>query len=643
MRVTVRTKVVAGFAVILGVGTVSMLIIYYGLAALRDGMREIAGVSEPRSAAAYEMEINANGIALGVLKYLEAADPQYRRLVDKDQSDFARFHAKYLRLRGSLEQDALGDSIGVVYQEFRGLANLLMDDKDRQEAMFVAFGDGFERIDTLIDNRLQPLVDRAGPDGPAKIELLVDLEADVAEVAFWVASYQRAPRPQYKELILANDREVRRDLAALQNLQLTEAERRTVAELASIHSRMMTSTREILASEDHIRERTQRLVTLRTNMDRILDERIQVLTLRGLDEPRVEAEAAVEVVLDSVRFLIPVFLVSAAIVAIMLITGITRPLRRLKTGTRAVRDGDLNHRINVPPGDEFADVSRHFDEMVAKLQATTVSKEILEASEETLRHTVTDLRREIRDRMDAEKEQARLQASLRRSETMAAIGALTAGVAHEVRNPLFGISSTLDAMDARFGERGEYQRYMPVLRVELDRLNQLMGELLEYSKPPGENRSAGSIEAVITEAVVACTPLAERRSVAITNRVPVTIAPVLMERTRMLQVFRNLIDNAVQHTPRGGGVTIEGNEVDGDGARWVECEVHDSGMGIEPAVLARIFEPFFTRRKGGTGLGLSIVHRVVEEHGGQVAAANGGAGGGAVFTVRFPAAERSSC
>ncbi|MFN2399911.1 MAG: hypothetical protein ABR543_14930 [Gemmatimonadaceae bacterium] len=112
MQLKVRTKVVAGLIAILGVGTAAMFIIYFGLATLRDGMREFADVREPRSAAAYEMEINTIGIALGVLKYLESADSQYRVLVLDDQSDFERYHSRYMQLSGPGEQMAWGDSIG---------------------------------------------------------------------------------------------------------------------------------------------------------------------------------------------------------------------------------------------------------------------------------------------------------------------------------------------------------------------------------------------------------------------------------------------------------------------------------------------------------------------------------------------------
>jgi len=634
----VRTKILTGLVAILGAGTVSMLIIYYGLAALRGGMHELMEVKEPGSAAAYEMEINVNGIALGVLKYLESADPQYRRLVEDDQSDFERFHAKYLHLSRSGEEEVLGDSIGAAYRDFRGLANLLMDRKDRQEARFAVFGEGFEQIDETIDDRMQARVDRTGPDGLRKVEVLNDLESDIAELAFWVANYQRAPRPEYKELIFANDDEFQDDLALFKSLALTPAERRAVAELDEIHSRMMTATREILATDDYLRDQTQRLVELQTEMDRILDEEIQVLALQALQEPRQEAEARAETVLETIRFVIPVFLLSAGVVAFMLIRSIIGPLGRLKRGTEAVRGGDLSYRIKSGGLDEFGDLARQFDQMVAALQATTVSKELLEASEDRLQQTVAELRREIHERMESEKEQARLQDSLRRTETMSALGALVAGVAHEVRNPLFGISSTLDAMDARFGKQDMYQRHMQVLRGEVERLNELMRELLEYGKPPAQTFATAPIVEVVAEAIATCEPLAKRASVTIANRLSIASMPILMERPRMVQVFSNLIENAIQHTPAGGAVTLRAGEVDDDGRRWVECAVEDSGPGIEPEDLTQIFDPFFSRRRGGTGLGLSIVHRIVEEHGGQVSAANRSSHG-AVVTLRLPVPE----
>jgi signal transduction histidine kinase len=231
-----------------------------------------------------------------------------------------------------------------------------------------------------------------------------------------------------------------------------------------------------------------------------------------------------------------------------------------------------------------------------------------------------------------------LQASLRRSETMAAMGSLVAGVAHEVRNPLFGISSVLDAFEARLGEQADYQRFRSVLRGELDRLNHFMQELLEYGTPPSQQLYEGSIADIITQAVLWSAPLAERLKVKITHEVQQTIAPILMDRRRLPQAFINLLENAIHYSPSGGIVSVEAKQIWNDDRDWIECTIKDCGPGFRPDDFSRIFEPFFSRRRGGTGLGLSIALRIVEGHGGRIMAGNRPEGG-AVMTLSFPSAK----
>ncbi|HYL99870.1 MAG TPA: ATP-binding protein, partial [Blastocatellia bacterium] len=234
-----------------------------------------------------------------------------------------------------------------------------------------------------------------------------------------------------------------------------------------------------------------------------------------------------------------------------------------------------------------------------------------------------------------------LQESLRRSETMSAMGVLVAGVAHEVRNPLFSVSATIDAFEARFGEREEHQRYISVLRRELDRLNQLMQDLLEYGRPAKLEIARGYLNDAIFQAVNSCSALAEKSEVQIENKVLRPLPAVMIDRGRIVQVFQNLIENAIQHSPPGSTVTIEAEEVHKNKAVWVNCLVRDMGDGFRDEDLPRIFEPFFTRRRGGTGLGLSIVQRIVEEHGGRIFASNQPSGG-AAMGVTFQASSEFS-
>lgn len=225
----------------------------------------------------------------------------------------------------------------------------------------------------------------------------------------------------------------------------------------------------------------------------------------------------------------------------------------------------------------------------------------------------------------------KLEESLRQTEITAALGAVIAGVAHEVRNPLFTISATLDSWEARMGETPESRRYLDPLRQEIDRLNTLMRELLDYGRPHELNLESVSILSIIQAAVVQNRVMATQAKVEVVIDVPPDLSPLSVDEGRMQQVFRNLIENAVQHSPAGSTVKVHVRE----NASGVVAEVIDRGTGLTPTDIARAFVPFYTRRKGGTGLGLSIVRRIVIAHGGEIFLRKGDEGG-TVVTIRIP-------
>jgi PAS domain S-box-containing protein len=230
-----------------------------------------------------------------------------------------------------------------------------------------------------------------------------------------------------------------------------------------------------------------------------------------------------------------------------------------------------------------------------------------------------------------------LQESVRREERMSAMGSLVAGVAHEVRNPLFGIASTLDAFEARHGQGEAFGKYFALLRRETGRLSTLMRELLDYGRPPRLEFGDVDWDAVVDEAVQLCAPLAGSAAVAVAREGTTPGRRPRLDRGRMLQALQNVIQNAIQHSPAGGSVAVAVGE-SGDGGRpllW--CAVRDSGPGFRPEDLPHLFEPFFSRRSGGTGLGLSLAQRIVAQHGGTIEARNRPQGG-AEMVVTLPAA-----
>lgn len=324
-------------------------------------------------------------------------------------------------------------------------------------------------------------------------------------------------------------------------------------------------------------------------------------------------------------------------------------VRRLNAAAREVIDKPFRQVVNLPierlGGEPWLTVGELARQLAAK--GGQVSDEIREAATgrtwdisgavasgpavgEQLIFVARDITRVIE-----------LQASLRRSETMSVMGQLVGGVAHEVRNPLFAISAALDAFESRFADRDEYKRYIQVFREEINRLNALTAGLLEYGKPTLDGYVSGSVLTVLAESVRVCDRLAAEAGVTIEVLPSGELPPVRIEPTRLGQVFQNVIQNAVQFSPRGGRVEVEVREVLIKGARQIECVVCDEGPGIRPEDLPRLFEPFFSRRHRGVGLGLPIVQRILEDHRGTIQIGNR-VQGGAIARIRLPIGDRGA-
>jgi two-component system sensor histidine kinase PilS (NtrC family) len=227
-----------------------------------------------------------------------------------------------------------------------------------------------------------------------------------------------------------------------------------------------------------------------------------------------------------------------------------------------------------------------------------------------------------------------MEAELRRSERLAAVGELSASIAHEVRNPLAAISGSVQMLEREadaLGRTVEARRLMGIVLRETDRLNLLITDFLQYARPGPLHIEPVSLESVVGEVLEVFGSIVPE-NVQVVLDVPHALA-VRADAAQLRQLFWNLTLNACQAMPEGGSLCMGAQAVaeptpqEARSARrneleekktWVEIAVRDQGVGIPPEALDHVFDPFFTTKPEGSGLGLATVHRIVEEHGGSI-------------------------
>jgi two-component system sensor histidine kinase HydH len=224
-----------------------------------------------------------------------------------------------------------------------------------------------------------------------------------------------------------------------------------------------------------------------------------------------------------------------------------------------------------------------------------------------------------------------LEAAVKRSERLAAIGRLAGGVAHEIRNPLSSLKGFATYFKQRSPGRPEDEKIATIMIGEVDRLDRVVGQLLELSRPVAVSPTPLPVRSVIEGAVAVVRPRAAEAGIKLEVAPSGDAPPVPMDPERMHQVLLNLLINAIEAMEGGGRVQVSVNTVE----NGIEIQVGDSGPGIAPQELGHVFDPYFTTKSTGTGLGLAIVHNIIEAHGGTVAI-DSRPGAGTTVRLRLP-------
>jgi two-component system, sporulation sensor kinase E len=227
-----------------------------------------------------------------------------------------------------------------------------------------------------------------------------------------------------------------------------------------------------------------------------------------------------------------------------------------------------------------------------------------------------------------------LTEQLIRADRLAALGELTAGVAHEVRNPLGIIRASVQLMEDAECSKERVSEAAQVIKQEIDRLDKVIKALLDFGRPAAPTMRAVAVAQVLADVALFSHTFAKRARVEVIENYEPEVPDVRADPEQLKQVFVNLISNAVQAMPKGGTLTIETGHENG----FVFVRFTDTGAGIPSEVLGKVFDPFVSMRDDGTGLGLTIVHRIVDDHDGHMEVASE-PGVGTAFTVWLPAIQ----
>jgi signal transduction histidine kinase len=210
-----------------------------------------------------------------------------------------------------------------------------------------------------------------------------------------------------------------------------------------------------------------------------------------------------------------------------------------------------------------------------------------------------------------------LQASfeqLRRADRLSALGELSAGLAHEIRNPLGGVEGAVQILRRPVLPDESRQEFGELAQKEIDRLKGLLSNFLEFARPQEPRRTPTDPGLLLESVARLASETAKMSGAHIVCRQEPNLPEVQVDAEQVKQVLLNLVLNAIQASPAGGEIELRARSEAGE----VLFEVEDQGTGIAPENIERIFNPFFTTRSNGTGLGLSIAYRIVNQHAGQI-------------------------
>ena len=306
---------------------------------------------------------------------------------------------------------------------------------------------------------------------------------------------------------------------------------------------------------------------------------------------------------------------------------IVNPMAKLADALRSVADGNFDHRLEIPPFPKVGKVG--FDEVGCLMKAFNEMAEELRSRYDILETKITDTREKL---MQTDDELKKSREALARSETLVALGQLSAGIAHEIRTPLTSIKLFIQSLEEELPLDDEQNRGFDIIRGEIDRMEETVRRFLDFARTAEPKFEMVAINKIIADAVSLVKTRIKRRGIILETSEG-ALPPISADKKQLTQVFLNLFLNSIEAMPAGGKIVVSVGLNENEESLMITVE--DTGCGIEESEIPYIFDPFFTTKETGTGMGLAIVYNAIEQHSGKIEVESR-AGEGTRFTLSLP-------
>jgi two-component system NtrC family sensor kinase len=344
---------------------------------------------------------------------------------------------------------------------------------------------------------------------------------------------------------------------------------------------------------------------------------IGILYVGMLEKPYIDLRNNVMIKFTGMAILCVVFLLT---ILFFITSTIIHPIQGVVFATNKIAQGDLDHKVEINFRDEIGQLAQSFNQMTENLKK---ANEKLIKWGKTLEKRVEERTKELREMQDY----------LIQSEKLASLGKMSAGVAHEINNPLTSILINTHLMLEKLEKNHAFHEYLSLIADETTRCTNIVKGLLEFSRQSPPQKAYTDINEIINRTLQLLENQTSFQNISIIKKLNQNLPQIRVDKDKVEQVFWNLMINASEAMPGGGTLNIS-SQFSTD-KKYIEIEFIDTGKGIPKVNINKLFDPFFTTKSSGTGLGLAVSYGIIEQHQGKIEVKSE-LGQGSVFTISLP-------